>query len=214
MRLGIFDSGIGGKAVAEFLQTEFPNAEIIRIDDHEHVPYGDKPLQTVRKLTDAAIQPLLATQCDVIILACNTATAASIEFLRDKYPEQKFIGLEPMVKPAAEQTKTSVVAICATSGTLSSQRYQNLKHTYGHDVTILEPDCRDWARMIEDDELDELIVRNTIEDLCIQHADIIVLACTHYHWIRALIEQTAGGRAQILDPSAAITKRVNNLLQK
>ena len=214
MKLGIFDSGIGGKAVAEFLQHEFPKAEILRVDDHENVPYGDKTLEKVRELTNSAIQPLLSAKCTVIILACNTATAAAIEFLRKKYPEQKFIGLEPMVKPASEQTKTGIIAICATPGTLSSERYQNLKHLYGRGVTILEPDCSDWARMIESDELDELIIKNTIEDVLNEDADIIVLACTHYHWIRELIEQTATGRAQILDPSTAITKRVRHLLKE
>lgn len=213
MKLGVFDSGIGGKAVAEFLGREFPAAEILRVDDHTNVPYGNKPLETVRELTDAAIQPLLAADCDVIILACNTATAASIDFLRSNYPVQPFIGLEPMVKPASEQTKTGVIAICATPGTLASERYRGLKHRYGTGLTILEPDCSQWARMIESDELDELIIRGAIEDVIAEGADIIVLACTHYHWIRELIERTAAGRAKILDPSSAIARRVKHLLE-
>lgn len=214
MKIGVFDSGIGGKAIAESLQRDFPDAEIIRIDDHENVPYGDKSLAEVRRLTNSALQPLLAARCDAIVIACNTATAAAIEFLRGKYPHQNFIGLEPMVKPATKQTKTGVIAICATPGTLSSERYRNLKHTYGHGVTILEPDCSDWARMIENDELNKLVIRNTIDDMVAENTDIIVLACTHYHWIRELIEQAVAGRAQILDPSAAITRRVRNILQK
>lgn len=211
-RIGVFDSGIGGKAIAEFLQREFVNADILRVDDHKNLPYGDKSSDEVRALTDRAIQPLLSAKCEVIILACNTATAAAIEFLRQKYKDQEFIGLEPMVKPAAEQTKTGVIAICATPGTLASQRYRNLKHTYGRGLTILEPDCSDWARMIEANQVDELIIRHTIDDALRDGADIIVLACTHYHWIRELIEQTASGRATILDPSNAIVQRLHNLI--
>ena len=213
MKLGVFDSGIGGKAVAEFLQRQFPAADVIRVDDHRHVPYGDKPLDTVRTLTDAAIQPLLSAGCDIIVLACNTATAASIEFLRAKYPNQKFIGLEPMIKPASEQTKTGVIAICATPATLSSERYGNLKRTYGNRLTILEPDCSEWARLIEDSRINEAQIRRTIEDLLARRADVIVLGCTHYHWIRALIEDVVADRDTILDPSLAITARIKQLLE-
>lgn len=211
MKLGVFDSGIGGKAIAESLWHDFPDAEILRVDDHKNVPYGDRSLQEVRKLTDAAIQPLLMADCDIIILACNTATAAAIEFLRQKYPQQKFIGLEPMVKPASEQTKTGVIAICATPASLSSERYHGLKQKYASEITILEPDCNDWARMIEDNHINERCVTDTINIAIKNGADVVVLACTHYHWIRGLIEHIAAGRAVILDPSAAIAKRVSAL---
>lgn len=213
MKLGVFDSGIGGKAIADFLQREFPEATIIRVDDHQNVPYGEKSSTVVRKLTDAAIQPLLDARCDVIILACNTATAAAIEFLRNTYPAQTFIGLEPMVKPACEQTKSQVVAICATPATLASERYRTLKHRFADQTIILEPNCRDWAHMIEHDQIEEAIIIAAIEDVITQGADIIVLACTHYHWIRTLIEKTTADRATILDPSIAISRRIKQLFQ-
>lgn len=214
MKLGVFDSGIGGRAVARSLEHIFSDAIIEVVDDHEHVPYGDRSQDDVRKLTDAAIQPLLAGNCDIIILACNTATAAAIEFLREKYPQQKFIGLEPMVKPAAALTKTGIIAVCATPATLQSKRYQNLKQRFAAGVAILEPDCSSWARMIEDSTVNETHVKETINAVIENGADVIVLACTHYHWIRELIEQTAAGRARILDPTAAVANRIKNLLQR
>lgn len=207
-KIGVFDSGVGGKAIAEYLQRKFAGAKILRVDDRKNLPYGDKSSPEVQALTDRAIQPLLAAGCDVIVLACNTATAAAIEFLRVKYPAQPFIGLEPMVKPAAKHTKTGVIAICATPGTLASQRYQNLKRQYGRGLTILEPDCSNWAQMIEANQVDELIIRHTIDDALRDGADVIVLACTHYHWIRELIEKITTGRATILDPSAAIASQI------
>ena len=148
MQLGIFDSGIGGEAIAQHLSSAFPDANIMTVNDRAHLPYGDRTRQDIQQLTDAAIQPLLGSSCDVIVLACNSASAASIEFLREKYPQQKFIGLEPMVKPATTISNTHVIAVCATPATLTSDRYHNLKIRYGSHAIILEPNCRDWARVM------------------------------------------------------------------
>jgi glutamate racemase len=213
MTIGVFDSGIGGEAVAASLQGAFPSAVIHTVNDHEHVPYGNRGSDEIIKLTDTAIQPLLKLGCDVIILACNSATAAAIEWLRGTYPEQSFIGLEPMIKPAGELTKAGTVAVLATPATLHSDRYSKLKEKYAGSLVIIEPDCSTWASMIEHDVVDTLIVRNTVEDVCEQGADVIVLACTHYHWIRETIEKAAAGRATVLDPSEAIARRVQTLLQ-
>lgn len=208
MKLGIFDSGIGGEAVASSLQIAFPNAILQVVNDRVNVPYGSKTTAQIIVLTDAAIQPLLTSGCDIIILACNTATAAAIEVLRERYPLQPFIGLEPMVKPATKLTKTGTIAVCATPSTLSSQRYKNLVEQYGKDIKILEPDCSQWASMIETNRINRATIERTIDQCCKDGADVIVLACTHYHWIKELIIEIAAGRATILEPSDAIIRRV------
>lgn len=213
MKLGVFDSGIGGEAVALSLRSAFAEADIYLVDDRAHVPYGDRKAADITRLTDAAIQPLRAVPCDIIVIACNSATAAALETLRDRYPDQRFIGLEPMVKPAAAATSSKVIAVCATPATLASERYRNLKHQYAADLTVLEPDCSGWARMIEDNEVNEKAVSELIDTVVSQGADVIVLACTHYHWIRELIEKTAAGRAMVIDPSEAIVDRVRSLLE-
>ena len=164
--------------------------------------------EEIISLTDAAIQPLLNARCDVIVLACNTATAAAIEFLREKYPAVPFVGLEPMVKPAAEQTKTGVIAVCATPATLNSGRYRGLKDTYANDVKVVEPDCSRWTSMIEHNQVQHDHIARTIEGILGQGADVIVLACTHYHWIKEEITGLVAGRVTILDPSEAISRRV------
>lgn len=212
MRLGVFDSGIGGKAVAAALQLTFPDADIMTVNDHTHVPYGDRSAAAVTLLTNAAIQPLLAAHCDIIILACNTATALAIQTLRGAYPQQHFIGIEPMIKTAAEQTKSSIIAVCATPATLASQRYNQLVTDYAVGMRILEPNCRDWAQMIEHNQLNQQLVHQTITTMCDQGADVIVLGCTHYHWIKELIIETVAGRAVVLEPSEAIGRRVQQLL--
>jgi len=213
MKLGVFDSGIGGEAIAESIRNAFPNAEILTVNDKAHLPYGSRSAKEVVTLTDAAIQPLLNARCDIIVIACNTATAAGIEVLRERYPDQKFIGLEPMVKPAAALTKTGTICICATPTTLASRRYRDLKSKFASEVTVIEPDCSDWASLIEENRINEKHIADIVEDACQNGADVIVLACTHYHWIRQQIEAAARGRATVIHPSEAIVRRVRSLLE-
>lgn len=212
MKIGVFDSGIGGKSIALTLERDYPDHEVLYVHDAEHVPYGGRSLDDIISLTDAAIQPLLAAKCDLIVLACNTATAAAIEVLRAQYPHISFVGLEPMVKPAAKMTKTGVIAVCATPATLRSQRYQALKETYTKDVRVFEPDCSSWAYMIEHDELDEASIRGVVDGVLQEGADVIVLACTHYHWIKDEIVALASPKVRVIDPSEAISRRVGVLL--
>jgi glutamate racemase len=214
MKLGIFDSGIGGEAVAASLQTTFPDAQIITVNDRKNVPYGNKTPDEVVRFTTAAIQPLLQARCDIIILACNTASAVAIEPLRADYANQKFIGIEPMIKTAAALTVSNVIGVCATPGTLASHRYRNLITRFGAHLTILEPDCSDWAYMIENNQLNHQVIKETVDNMCGKGADVIVLGCTHYHWIKDFIVEVAAGRAQVIEPSEAIGRRVQALLQK
>ena len=212
MKLGVFDSGIGGEAVAASLRITFPDAKIITVNDRKNVPYGDKTPDQVISLTDAAIQPLIKTSCDVIILACNTATSLAIEALRAEYPNQKFIGVEPMIKAAAAKTTSNTIAVFATPATLASERYSQLVQTYAAHLSILEPDCSTWAFMIENDSINHNEIKNIIEDVCQRGADVIVLGCTHYHWIKDLIIQLTNGRAEVIEPSKAIGRRVKSFL--
>ncbi len=214
MKLGIFDSGIGGEAVAESLKKEFPAAQIITVNDRKNVPYGDRSPSEVIHLTMAAIQPLLDVGCDIIIIACNTATTIAIEHLRIVFPGQKFIGLEPMVKPAAHLTKSHTIAVCATPATLVSQRYTNLLKKYALHLEVIEPDCSQWAYWIENNSINRQHIESTINNVCARGADVIVLACTHYHWIKELITDIADGRAIVIEPSEAIARRVRQLLSE
>lgn len=213
MKLGVFDSGIGGESVAEALRSEFPDAEIKTINDRGHLPYGDKTQEEVIKLTDAAIQPFLNEKSDVIILACNTATALAIDVLRERYPHQKFIGIEPMVKTAARLTKSRIIAVCATPATLASDRYKSLLTSYASELSVIEPDCSKWAKLIESNELNRSHIEKQINDSCDARADVIVLGCTHYHWIKDLIIALTGNRAKVIEPSEAIGRRVRQLLE-
>lgn len=212
MKIGVFDSGIGGQAVAKRLEELLPNAEIICIDDHKHVPYGSRPVSEIIQLTNAAIQPLIDAKCDAIVIACNTVTTVAINHLRGAYPEMNFVGIEPMVKPAAMQTKSGKIAVLATPVTLGSASYATLKKTWAENITILEPDTSDWAALIESGKSEDVPIEDMVFHLIEQNVDVIVLACTHYHWLKERAETAAGVRAIVLEPSDAIGNRIVSLL--
>ncbi len=211
MKIGVFDSGIGGKSVADTLRKDYPEAEVLYVDDRKNVPYGSRSSSEIISLTDTAIQPLLQAGCDVIVLACNTATSAAIEVLRGRYPGVPFIGLEPMVKPASAMTHSGSIAVCATPATLRSSRYAQLKKEYTTGIEVLEPDCSDWAYCIERNEMNNLKIEKVVDDICRAGADVIVLACTHYHWIKKEIIELSNGRAVVIDPSDAISEQVGRV---
>lgn len=213
MKLGVFDSGIGGEAVAKQLKEHFPDAIIHTVNDRAHVPYGLRSQAEIITLTTRALQPLLDGTYDIIVIACNTATAAAIETLRSTYPEQLFIGLEPMIKPAAALARSGVVAVCATPATLTSNRYRLHKESYPT-VTFFEPDCSDWASLIEAGELEQDRIEAVVTSCLDAGADVIVLGCTHYHWIGDKIAALAAGRAIVLEPSKAIASRIRELLSR
>lgn len=211
-KIGVFDSGVGGEAIAAALRRALPHAEIITKSDTEHVPYGDKTPKQVLGFVIPLLEELTLEGCDIIVIACNTVTTHHIKTLRERIPVP-LVGIEPMVKPAREQTKSGIIAVCATSATLASPRYAELKQQYANDLIIFEPDCSAWAYMIEHNTVNVKRIQEQIEALCNAGADVIVLACTHYIWIDKLIEEMAQGRAVVLQPEAAIIRRVQQLLQ-
>jgi glutamate racemase len=210
MKIGVFDSGVGGESVANAIQKALPEHQVIYVNDRENVPYGNKtPGQLLALVTP--ILNMLSKECDVIVIACNTVSTTLIEELR-KQIATPLIAMEPMVKPAAEQTKSKVIAVCATPTTLASQRYNWLKQQYAAGITVVEPDCSDWSSMIENQQIDRQKISSRIEDAIAKGADVIVLGCTHYHWIEDLIIEIANGRAVVLQPEEPVISQLKRVL--
>lgn len=216
MKIGVFDSGVGGLSVARAIQKELPGHQVIFRNDELHVPYGTRDTSEILNFTEPILKSMVQDGCRVIVVACNTVTTNLIEHLRSKV-NIPLVGMEPMVKPAAEASRTGVIAVCATPRTLSSRRYQWLKDNFARGITVLEPDCSDWTAMIENNQIDRDKIANTVDNICKAKADQIVLGCTHYHWIENLIREIAAGRASVLQPELPVIeqlKRVISSLEK
>jgi glutamate racemase len=213
MKIGVFDSGVGGLSVANAIQAALPNHEIILREDRAHLPYGTRSPEELLQLVVPIFQEMVDTGCQVIVVACNTVSTTLIDSLRQRF-EVPLVAIEPMVKPAAELTKSGVIAVCATPTTLASIRYTHLKDMYAKNIKVLEPDCADWAAMIEHNRIDDQKITARITKVLEAGADVIVLACTHYHWIEDKISELAAGRAQVLQPEIAIIRQLNRVLAR
>lgn len=213
MKIGVFDSGVGGKAVAEAIQQELPEHQVILREDRKHVPYGTRAPEEIFGFVVPIFQDLVDEGCDVIVVACNTVTTTLIRRLREEFTIP-LVAIEPMVKPAAAMTKSGVIAVCATPATLASPRYADLKTEYAQGVTVLEPDCSDWAYMIEQSQVDEDKIAQRINEVLGAGADVIVLACTHYHWIEDEVRQLANGRAEVIQPTKPLIEQLKRVLER
>jgi glutamate racemase len=213
IKIGVFDSGIGGLSVVKAIQKELPDYEVLFKNDAEHVPYGNRDIEEIYQFTKPIIQDLVSSNCQAIVIACNTVTTNLIERLRRDF-KIPFVGMEPMIKPAAEHTESRIIAVCATPRTLQSQRYRWLKEAYAKDIKVVEPDCSEWALMVETDQVDRQKISKTIEEIIGQGADVIVLGCTHYHWIEEQIKELASDRARVLQPEVPVIAQLKTVLDQ
>jgi glutamate racemase len=210
MKIGVFDSGVGGLSVAKAIEKALPDDEVLLREDKHHVPYGIRTPEEILGYVVPILKTLVDDGCQVIVVACNTVTTTLITELRELF-DVPLVAIEPMVKPAAELTKTKIIAVCATPTTLSSPRYKWLKGEYAGGITVLEPDCSDWAEMIENRETNREKIEARINEVLAAGADVIVLACTHYHWIEDEIRSLVNDKAQVIqpeEPTIAQLKRV------
>ncbi len=213
-KVGVFDSGVGGAGVAQAIQAAMPELQVLYADDHVHIPYGNRDPKQIMGFVVPILEALVGEGCEVIVIACNTVTTTLIDELRDII-SVPLIGTEPMIKPAADATKTGVIAVCATPTTLASKRYAELKTTYAKDLMVLEPDCSNWTQMIENNQVDHTHIEETVRSVCEQGADTIVLGCTHYHWIEEEIQETAREyQATVIQPEPAIIRQLKRVLSQ
>jgi glutamate racemase len=212
MTIGVFDSGVGGLSVAHAVQAALPHAKIILKEDKENLPYGNKTSDQLFALVTPILEGMVEQGCEVIVVACNTVTTSIIGRLREviKVP---LVGMEPMVKPAAEQTKTKKIAVFATPTTLASARYAELKEKYADGVEVIEPDCSKWSYMVEHSQVEEDQIKANVDAVLSAGADVIVLGCTHYHWIEGLIKSLSGGKATVLQPEQPVIAQLKRVLE-
>ena len=214
--VGFFDSGLGGLCILDAFKALCPHESTVYIADSKNCPYGNKPAAEIVKLAESNTRRLLRRGCKMVVVACNTATAAAIDFLREHHPETPFIGIEPAVKPAALRSKTGVVGVLATAGTFGGRLYNETKAKFAKDVTVVATVADEFVEIVERKEISgaaaERVVRARIEPLLKAGCDKIVLGCTHFPHLKPLIEKICDGSAEVIDPSDAVARQARRVL--
>lgn len=214
--IGIFDSGTGGLSVFKEIRKLMPEERYIYFSDNAHCPYGEKSREYIIERSREITRFLLDKGCDIIVVACNTATAAAIAVLREEFPV-RFIGMEPAVKPAVKSTRTGVVGVLATAGTLKADKYLNTREKFSEGVKITEHVGQGFVELVEKGCLTgreaEDVVRASLKPLLDEGADRIVLGCTHYPFLWDTIAKIASElyperEIEIIDPAPAVARHL------
>lgn len=215
--IGVFDSGVGGISVLQHIHTLLPHEDLRYVADSKYAPYGSKTPAEITERCFALADFLIARQVKALVVACNTATAAAIDAMREKYT-LPIIGMEPAVKPAASASKNGIVGVLATVGTLKSAQFAALLESYGRNVKVVTQACVGLVECIERGELSSPGTKALIQQYCAplldEGADTIVLGCTHYPFVRKVIADVVGSNVSLIDTGAAVAKQLKRQLEE
>ena len=214
--IGIFDSGVGGTSIFKEIHALLPNENIIYLADSKNAPYGNKTQEEIKSLSIKNTEYLLGKGCKIIVVACNTATTNAINYLRESY-EVPFIGIEPAIKPAALNTKTKVVGILATKGTLSSQLFHKTSDLYANGIKVIEQIGEGIVPLIESGKLNSNEMKDLLQlylaPMLKANIDYLVLGCTHYPYLIPMLETMLPEGVKIIDSGLAVAKQTKAVLQ-
>lgn len=214
--IGVFDSGVGGLSVLREIRARLPRESLLYLADSGHVPYGEKSPEFIRERCRAIAGFLLGQGAKALVLACNTATAAGVAELRELYPDLPLVGMEPAVKPAAQATRSGVVGVLATTGTLKSAKFAALLDRFASDVRVITQPCPGLVERIEAGELDSAatrsLLRGFVQPLVDQGCDTLILGCTHYPFLKPLLAKMLPATIALVDTGAAVARQLETVL--
>lgn len=215
--IGVFDSGLGGLSVFREIFKILPESSYTYVSDAGYCPYGPRPAEEVIMRADRISSYLVAHGAKIIVVACNTATAASIRYLREKF-DIPFVGMEPAVKPAVLKTKNGVIGVLATQGTLKGELYHTTLVRYASDVKVIERAGTGLVDLVESGEtsgpVTESLIRKYVDPMVAGGADKIVLGCTHYPFLADTIRSVYGDSVELIDPAPAVARRCAELISE
>jgi len=218
--LGLFDSGLGGLSVLRAVRAQLPQANILYFGDNGHIPYGARPLAQVRAFSHAITRFLAARGAQVIVVACNTASAAALASLRQatEFASLPFVGMEPAVKPAAEATRSGVVGVLATPATFQGELYASVVERFAQGVTVLQQVCPGLVQQIEAGQLDtpetNALLAGWLTPMLARGIDALVLGCTHYPFVIPSLQRICGPGVRVIDPAPAVARQVARVCQQ
>lgn len=213
--VGVFDSGMGGISVLKELYKIMPQENYIYFGDSKNAPYGTRPLEEIRRLTIENVEFLLEQGVKGIVVACNTATAAAVRILRGMYPDVPLVGIEPAIKPAALQPGHPTILVMATPMTIQGDKYRNLMMRYEQKADIIGLPCPGLMEFVETGNTEGADLKVFLENLLapyLREIDSIVLGCTHYPFVRRLIQEIAGERVRIFDGGSGTAREMRRRL--
>lgn len=215
--IGIFDSGVGGLSVWREIARQLPHENTLYFADQIHIPYGPRSLDQIRSFSEAITRYLIDRGCKLIVVACNTASAAALKYLRATFPDVPFVGMEPAVKPAAQQTRTGVVGVMATPATFQGELFASVVERFANGVKLINQVCPGLVEQVEAGQLNApetlALLDRFLTPIRSGGADTIVLACTHYPFVIDAIRQLARG-IDVIDPAPAIARQINRVLSE
>ena len=215
--IGVMDSGVGGISVLKHIHALLPHEHLMYVADSKYAPYGNKTPKEITTRCMIIADYLIAQNVKALVVACNTATAAAIDEMREAY-DLPIIGMEPAVKPAAEASRNGVIGVLATVGTLKSAQFAALLESYGRNVKVVTQACVGLVECIERGELDtpetKALIRQYTTPLLAEGADTIVLGCTHYPLVKDAIREIVGAEISLIDTGAAVAKQLKNKLEE
>ena len=213
--IGVFDSGVGGLSVLRDMKQRLPNEPFVYFADQKNVPYGSRSLDDVRELSEGITRLLIEQGCTLVVVACNTASAAALKALRSGFPDTPFVGMEPAVKPAAERSETGKVAVLATPATFQGALFASVVDRFAHGVDVVEIIAPGLVELIEDgqtaSEAVDSILLASLGPAISQGIDTLVLACTHYSFVIPAIQRILGPEVSVIDPSPAVAMQTDRL---
>ncbi len=216
--IGVFDSGVGGLSVWQESVRQLPSEDTLYFADQAHIPYGQRSLDEVRRLTENVTRFLLAQGAKLIVVACNTASGATLHTLRETFPDVPFVGMEPAVKPAVEHTRTGIVGVIATTATFQGDLFARLVQRFGDGFDIHTQACPGLVEAVEAGALDtpetESLLRRYLTPLLAAGIDQLVLGCTHYPFLSPLIQRIVGPDVMLIDPAPAVARQVGRVLAR
>jgi glutamate racemase len=210
--IGVFDSGVGGLSVLREIRKLLPADRLVYVADSGHAPYGDRPPQYVKDRVRTILDFLIERQdAGMIVFACNTATEIAIADARARYAVP-IVGMEPAIKPAIEQSASKTIGVLGTTATVHGTRVTDLVQRHARNAHVLLEACPDLVVQVErgavNDAATRALVRQHVSRMISEGADVIVLGCTHFHFLKRVIEDVVGTDAVVVDPSVAVAQQV------
>lgn len=214
--VGVFDSGVGGLSVLGEIERLLPDESLLYVADTGHMPYGEKSPEFIRERCVQVAQFFREQDAKALVLACNTATVAAVADLRQRYPDWPIVGMEPAVKPAAAATRSGIVGVLATTGTLQSSKFAALLDRFASNVQVITQPCPGLVELIETGDLNSPVLRTLlgryVEPLLAAGCDTLILGCTHYPFLKPLLAETVPSHVAVIDTGAAVARQLERLL--